>query len=131
MSEEVKVTVENLTTIGGCATLVTLITSTIHHLIGEVKSWWSPKWGSFVLALVVGAISQLTLFKGEITPVIGLVIAGNICLIYCTAVGINSAIGKPGAGAEGRPPAGALPTSALRGGVGTLSKETWRNRWFS
>ena len=80
--------------IGGCALLVAFITSIIHHLVGKVTRWWSPGRAGLLFSVLIGGAVQ-SLFIQVLEPVHIVIMAGNILLIYLSAVGLNALIGKP------------------------------------
>ena len=59
MKQEVFFNISQTLVIGGCALLVVLITSIIHHLVGKIARWWSPTWGSLLLSLIIGVLVQI------------------------------------------------------------------------
>ncbi|NIM13979.1 MAG: hypothetical protein GTO45_18190 [Candidatus Aminicenantes bacterium] len=115
--------------IGGCSLVVVIITSIIHHRVGKITKWWNPKWGSFLLSLVIGVIVQFQ-FIEVLEPIHIIVIAGNIGLIYLSAVGLNAVVGKP------VEVLGELSEAEIKGmkkeqaSIIITTEETWRTRWF-
>jgi hypothetical protein len=94
MAQETFLNINQIILIGGCALLVVLITSTIHHLVGKITRWWNPKWASFLFSGVIGGIFQLHFVEVlELFHV--LIMISNILLIFLTAVGLNAVVGKP------------------------------------
>jgi len=131
MMQETFFNISQTLTIGGCALVVVLITSVIHHWIGKITRWWDPKWASFLFSLVIGVIVQLQ-FIEVLEPLHILVILWNNCLIYLTAVGFNAAVGRPvevlaeisDAQKKGKTEDEYTPFIIS-------SEETWRTRWFA
>jgi len=113
--------------IGGCALVVTLITSFIHHKVGKITTWWSPKWASFLFSVIIGGIVQFR-FVEVLEPFHIIIIICNIVLIFLSAVGINAAVGKPIevlTDFEMEETKGIEEKASL-----SAYRETWRTRWF-
>jgi hypothetical protein len=127
MVQEFFFNINHIFVIGGCALVVFLITSFIHHRVGEITGWWNPKWASFIFSVIIGGIVQYQ-FVEVLEPFHVIVIAGNILLIFLSAVGFNAVVGKPivvltdfePEDIKGKKEKASLPAY----------RETWRTRWF-
>ncbi len=113
--------------IGGCALVVVIITSFIHHKVGKITGCWNPKWASFFFSVISGGIVQFR-FVEVLEPFHVLIMVGNILLIFLAAVGFNVVVGKPIevlTDIEPEKPRGIKDKAAL-----LAMRETWRTRWF-
>lgn len=122
--------IAHLLVIGGCALAVVIIISIIHHRVGKITRFWDPRWASFFLSALLGAAVQYR-FVDVLEPVHIPVIAGNILLIYLSAVGINAVMGKPVEVLMERveaEPKGPGPDEIEP--MIIMTTETWRTRWF-
>lgn len=127
MIQETFFNINHIVVIGGCAFVVFFITSFIHHRVGEITGWWNPKWASFLFSVIIGGIVQYQ-FIEVLEPLHVIVIAGNILLIFLSAVGFNAIVGKPivvltdfePEDIKGKKEKASLPAY----------RETWRTRWF-
>jgi hypothetical protein len=127
MIQETFFNINHIFVIGGCALVVFLITSFIHHRVGEITGWWNPKWASFLFSVIIGGIIQFQ-FVQVLEPFHVIVMVGNIFLIFLSAVGLNAAVGKPivvltdfePEDIKGKKEKASLPAY----------RETWRTRWF-
>ena len=132
MTQEIFLNVNQLILIGGCALSVILITSIIHHLVGKITRWWSPKWASFLFSLIIGAIVQVQ-FIEVVEPIHIIIIIGNVFLIYLSAVGLQAVLSTPifiYTDLELDEPGGKGKGMAERGSIPAV-RETWRTRWFA
>jgi hypothetical protein len=121
--------ISQTTTLGGCTLLVLIITSTIHHLVGKITWYWNPKWGSFFLSSIIGAITQIHFIK-ILEPIHILIILGNICLIYLSAAGFNATVGEPAISIAEREQVFTKGISEIDDSDTIVKKENWRTRWF-
>ena len=127
MTQETFFNINQTVVIGGCALVVVIITSFIHHKVGKITKWWSPKWASFLFSVFFGGIVQFR-FVEVLEPFHIIIIMGNIFLIFLSAVGINAAVGKPIeviADFEMEETKGMEEKSSI-----SAYRETWRTRWF-
>jgi len=111
----------------GCALVVLLVTSIIHHLVGRITRWWNPRWAGFLFSLVTGIVVQF-LFTRMFEPLHVIILIGNIVLIYLSAVGINTLMGKPAVSFTDVEQASAK--GIIKEAPGMEIKETWQTRWF-
>lgn len=131
MAQETFLNINQIILIGGCALLVVLITSTIHHLVGKITRWWNPKWTSFLFSFIIGVIVQVQ-FIEVIVPIHIIIIIGNVCLIYLSAVGLATILSTPIVIMtnleldESRDKGKGMNEIAIIPAV----RETWRTRWF-
>ena len=127
MEQETFFNISYIVVIGGCALMVVLITSFIHHWVGEITGWWNPKWASFLFSVILGGMVQFQ-FVEVLEPFHVLVMVGNILLIFLTAVGLNALVGKPIevlTDFEPKETKGKKKKASLY-----AYRETWRTRWF-
>ena len=127
MIQETFFNINHMVVIGGCALVVFFITSFIHQLVGEITGWWNPKWASFLFSVIIGGTVQYR-FVEVLEPFHVIIIAGNILLIFLTAVGINAVVGKPIevlTDFEPKETKGKKEKASLY-----AYRETWRTRWF-
>lgn len=127
MIQETFFNIHQTVLIGGCALVVVIITSFIHHRVGKITGWWNPKWASFLFSVIIGGIVQFQ-FVEVLEPFHVMVMVGNILLIFLSAVGVNAVLGKP------IEVLGDFELEGDRGKKGKASfyafRETWRTRWF-
>lgn len=128
MTQETFFNINQTVVIGGCALVVVIITSFIHHKVGKITTWWSPKWASFLFSVIIGGIVQFH-FVEVLEPYHVVVMVGNILLIFLAAVGFNVVVGKPiEVLTDFEPeqdPRGIKDKASLQ-----AMRETWRTRWF-
>jgi hypothetical protein len=79
--------VTDLTQLGGTATVVFVITCAARHALD-----WNPRWFGLLLSIFVAGMECLATYS---TWQSVLLVIPNGCLIYTTAVGINSMTGLP------------------------------------
>ncbi len=127
MTQDTFFYIGHIAVIGGCALVVFLITSFIHHLVGEITGWWNPKWASFLFSVIIGGIVQFQ-FVQVLEPLHVIVMVGNIFLIFLSAVGFNAVVGEPIevlTDFEPEETKGKKEKASL-----FAFRETWRTRWF-
>jgi len=94
-------TVAGLTTLAGSTAVVVVVTATIGYLSdGKIK----PKWTAFILAELVSFVGAfaLTAPPENVALAVRILIAlVNGCLVFATAVGLNTITTKPPSGAPG------------------------------
>jgi hypothetical protein len=116
--------------IGTGSLVVVLMTSVIHHWVGEINRWWDPRWASLILTIPISIIIQAQ-FIDTLEPIHILIIIANIIFTYLASVGMNTIFGRrvevlsefeqqqsKGFDADENVP------------LIITSEETWRTRWF-
>jgi hypothetical protein len=101
-------------TLAGASGAVYAVTSAIQHAIG-----FNPRWFALLLSIVLGIGGAAALQAPTwLDYIVGLV---NGCLIYCTAVGINSISAKP---------TGEVISKGVGGPIRAPQPRSFRSRWF-
>ena len=92
-------TVNSLVTLAGATAVVVVVTATLHYLSdGKIK----PKWPAFILSELISFVGALVLTappKNIGLAVRILIALFNGCLIFATAVGLNTITTKPASSA--------------------------------
>lgn len=118
-------TLANLGTTAGATAATVVVSNTVQSVVNR-----SPKWLALVVAQVL--VLSVTVFAGTVLVSDYFLAMLNGCLVYCSAVGINTMTSPPA-----QPGGQAIPRSATEAGLPQHErasvahrKRTFSSRWW-
>jgi hypothetical protein len=107
-------TPESILTLSGATGAVYVVSGAIQHVSG-----YNPRWLALGISLIIAVVGSYATQPPVVATYLIAVVNG--CLIYCTAVGVNSVLGKGG------------QSSIAKGNNNSsdaVGRRSFRSRWF-